>query len=501
MLSSAEMRKAWKAYEAAPEKMVPTSFGDVSRPVAPETVDAWRALNSVISAHGYKVRAGDTGTYSDRDIAGTKLKSLHAYGVALDLNWNTNPVVNNPKQPVRFSSKATQADRAQDVRDGIADTDMTRQMVDDILAIRTNDGQRIFDWGGGWKSKIDTMHFEIDVAPTDLEAGVNSSTVRTEGMASTVPLAAESTEPGVSWSDAFITAHQSIEKWEGGFSNDPDDPGGATNYGITQKALAAWRGHPVTVDDVRNLSRDEARRIFYARYWQPMRLDDMPFPAALMTYNCGVNSGPGRGSVFLQRALNRQGANLAEDGDIGSMTVAAASSANQATLVRDYSAIYEQFYRGLSTWWKFGKGWMNRLRDVTNAALAAAGAEALVVAEPALAPQQPAGPGPGAKQPTIPSPTITETKGEPEMTAIDVALGGKYLLGKKTLIAGAAFAGLTVLYKSGLLNFGGDCTDTAADACKAAKASADNIYNTLTSLIATYGGLSAISKLERSAKE
>lgn len=488
-LTSAEMRKAWKAYEAAPSKMEHTSFGGVSCLVAPETKETWQALDAILKAHGYEVRAGDTGTYADRNIAGTSLKSLHAYGVALDLNWDTNPVNTKPKSPVRFSSKATQAARAKDVKNDLADTDMTRQMIDDILAIRTNAGMRPLEWGN-WKTKIDTMHFEIDASPADLAAGINWATVRTDGVATPAGGGAAAggigetgdTTPPAMWTDAFIKAHVLIEKWEGGFSNHPSDPGGATNFGITQAVLSDWRGHPVSVEDVRNLTREEARRIFYARYWRPMRLDEIPYPAALMSYNCGVNSGPKRGGIFLQRALNRQGAALSEDGAIGAKTIAAADTAGQVRLVSDFSAIYEEFYRSLSIWPVFGKGWMNRLNDITAAANAAAGGESVPVA--ALGMVAKLAPDAAGIATTIPASNQTPvTKEEPAMTAIDVALGGKYLVGKKTLIAGAAYAALTVLHQTSMLTID------------------PKIYEMLVQLIVTYGGLSALSKFERSKPE
>lgn len=485
-LTTTEMRKAWKSYEAAPSKMEHTSFGGVSCLVAPESKETWQALDAVLTAHGYQVRAGDTGTYADRDIAGTSSKSLHAYGVALDLNWDTNPVNYKPKSPVRFSAKATQAERAQDVRNGVADTDMTRQMIDDILAIRTNAGIRPLEWGN-WKTKIDTMHFEIDASPADLAAGINWATVRKDGRVQPavglVEVAGFTAEPPPApWTDAFIKAHVLIEKWEGNFSNHPSDPGGATKFGITQATLSAWRGHPVSIEDVRSLTREEARRIFYTRYWRPMRLDDVPYPAALMTYNCGVNSGPQRGGLFLQRALNRQGAGLTEDGAIGARTVAAADAAAQLRLVTDFSAIYEEFYRSLSTWPVFGKGWMSRLNEITAAAKAASGGAPAPVSLLDNPGANAAGPAGDTAIPPAASSTIV-TKEEPPMTAIDVALGGKYLLGKKTLIAGAAFAALMVLHKISVLTID------------------DKTYDMLVQLIATYGGLSALSKVERTNAE
>lgn len=498
-LSTAELRKAWKAYEAAPAKLVEARIGADKVLVAPETEEAWRAFDAVLSAHKYAVRKADTATYVDKTIKGSTGKSLHAFGLALDLNWNTNPVKYNPKTPLRFSGKASQAERAADVKAGIADTDMSQKMVDDLLAIRTNGGERIFEWGGMWNSLIDTMHFEIDLPPASMKTGVNWATVRAEGNTAAEPAAFTATglstaknalpiasdlkaaESASTPSTAFLDAHAFIQRWEGGFVNDPDDPGGATNYGVTQAVLAQWRGHPVTVEDVRDMTLAEAQHIFHARYWRPMRCDELPYPAALMSYNCGVNSGPGRGGRFLQAALNRQGNTLAVDGSIGDLTIKVAGQADQARLVRDYRDAYEAFYRSLPTWWKFGKGWMNRLNDVSAGAMSAAGGQAVFALESAsitLPSQITTDAKPANDIASVTS--TTTTQGEPNMTAIDTALGGKNLVGKKTLIAGVAFAIFTALDKFGLLQL------------------ADDMKDMVVTLIATYGGLSALSKVERS---
>jgi lysozyme family protein len=64
--------------------------------------------------------------------------------------------------------------------------------------------------------------------------------------------------------------------YEGGYSNDPRDPGGPTNMGVTQKTLAAWRGEPVSAADVKALTLDEARKIYKAQYWDRVRADRLP---------------------------------------------------------------------------------------------------------------------------------------------------------------------------------------------------------------------------------
>lgn len=60
---------------------------------------------------------------------------------------------------------------------------------------------------------------------------------------------------------------------EGGYTDDPDDPGGATKYGITFATLQEWRMQPITKDDVKYLTLDEAKEIYYHKYWLPLNLD------------------------------------------------------------------------------------------------------------------------------------------------------------------------------------------------------------------------------------
>lgn len=119
------------------------------------------------------------------------------------------------------------------------------------------------------------------------------------------------------------------------YTNDPRDSGGPTKYGITQAALAAWRGHPVTPEDVRFLLMDEAAKIYRDRYYQKPGFADVatlsPTIAAKLT-DCGVNMGPPTAATFLQRALNifNQGGKLysdiSADGQIGPGTLGALQS-------------------------------------------------------------------------------------------------------------------------------------------------------------------------------
>jgi lysozyme family protein len=134
--------------------------------------------------------------------------------------------------------------------------------------------------------------------------------------------------------------------------------------GITHKTLAAWRGKPVTKADVRALSRDEATAIYAARYWKPIRGDDLPRGLDLVAFDAAVNAGPARGARFLQSGLG-----VTPDGKIGPQTLAAAQAAYVPAAIQRAIAFRLAFHRSLKTWPTFGKGWTARISSVEKRAL------------------------------------------------------------------------------------------------------------------------------------
>src|SRR3954447_9587673 len=92
--------------------------------------------------------------------------------------------------------------------------------------------------------------------------------------------------------DAFANCLAFVLEEEGGYSDMPGDPGGATNMGITRATLADWRGAPVSKDDVLSLERDEAAAIYRRRYWDAIRGDELPAGLDLALFDDAVNSGP-----------------------------------------------------------------------------------------------------------------------------------------------------------------------------------------------------------------
>lgn len=113
-------------------------------------IPAVQALDATMLAHRYTTRAADTGAYVCRQITGGTGYSLHAYGIAIDINWSTNP----------YSA----ANRLI--------TDMPPAMVSDITAMRTASDAPVWGWGGNYRSIKDTMHYEVVCTPADLATGI-----------------------------------------------------------------------------------------------------------------------------------------------------------------------------------------------------------------------------------------------------------------------------------------------------------------------------------------
>src|SRR5205085_12703724 len=78
---------------------------------------------------------------------------------------------------------------------------------------------------------------------------------------------------------------------EGGYVNHPSDPGGPTNFGITIADYRAYVKPDATADDIRNMTVDDAKRIYRKRYWDVQRCDELPAGVDYSAFDYGVNSG------------------------------------------------------------------------------------------------------------------------------------------------------------------------------------------------------------------
>ena len=157
------------------------------------------------------------------------------------------------------------------------------------------------------------------------------------------------------WEEAL----KHILKYEGGYVNHKDDPGGRTNLGVTQRVWEDWTGKPATEEDMRGLTVAMVSPLYKKRYWDAVRGDDLPSGVDLCVFDCAVNAGVGRASKFLQQAVG-----VTADGQIGPMTGAATTAKPAEEVIEAFCNLRETHYKSLSTFATFGKGWMNRLGAV-----------------------------------------------------------------------------------------------------------------------------------------
>ena len=160
---------------------------------------------------------------------------------------------------------------------------------------------------------------------------------------------------------------------EGGWSDHPKDPGGATMKGVTLAVFRRW--YPgATKADLRAISDADVEKIYRVGYWNPARGEDLPAGVDLAVFDFGVNSGVSRASKYLQALVDTK-----QDGVVGPATLAAVSIHRAPDLVRRLCARRLSFVRGLSTWATFGRGWSRRIADIEARGVKMAGASVVTI--------------------------------------------------------------------------------------------------------------------------
>ncbi|HEY5289118.1 MAG TPA: glycosyl hydrolase 108 family protein [Caulobacteraceae bacterium] len=154
---------------------------------------------------------------------------------------------------------------------------------------------------------------------------------------------------------------------EGGYSNNPNDPGGPTNLGITQQTLSGWLGHPATVADVQGLTQATVEPLYETEYYNAAHCQQLAAGVDLMIFDEAVNQGVGRAIRSLQQAVG-----VTADGGFGPITLAAAQAAKPVDTINRVHDIRAAFYRGLSDFDIFGVGWISRIDRTRTLALAMA---------------------------------------------------------------------------------------------------------------------------------
>lgn len=127
-----------------------------------------------------------------------------------------------------------------------------------------------------------------------------------------------------------------ILKDEGGYTNNPQDHGGPTNFGITLKDLAEWRGQPVTAQDVENMQLSEAQEIYYEWYLKPMSIDQIKSMAiATALADTGILYGSVTTIRLAQTVCKGFGYGLVVDGMVGPITLKALNMVNPSLFIKN----------------------------------------------------------------------------------------------------------------------------------------------------------------------
>jgi lysozyme family protein len=148
-------------------------------------------------------------------------------------------------------------------------------------------------------------------------------------------------------------------KSEGGFVNHPSDPGGMTNLGVTKATWENWVGRESDEAEMRGLTPEKVEPLYKKKYWDAVRGDELPMGLDYLMFDFAVNAGAGRAIKTLQTAVG-----VTPDGGFGPMTMAAVQAVDPVDLIERFSQAKEDFYRSLTTFATFGKGWLNRVADV-----------------------------------------------------------------------------------------------------------------------------------------
>jgi len=160
--------------------------------------------------------------------------------------------------------------------------------------------------------------------------------------------------------ETFNKAFELLLQFEGGYVNDPDDPGGETKFGISKSEYPDL--------DIKNLTVEQAKEIYWRDYWLKAKCPDLEAyhpKLAIYHFDTAVNTGIRTAGRILQRAVNKQGFRLYIDGIVGPITVSTIRKCHIGTLLRDYLLQRVEYYTKIADknkdLRKFFRGWINRV--------------------------------------------------------------------------------------------------------------------------------------------
>lgn len=146
----------------------------------------------------------------------------------------------------------------------------------------------------------------------------------------------------------FQVAFDRLIGHEGGYVQDPNDPGGETQWGISK------RSYPFV--NIRELTREDARAIYRRDFWARIHADDLADGVAFQVFDFAVNSGIETAVRSLQRAVG-----VADDGHWGPVSQAAAQAMSESDVILRLNGVRLDYMTRLANWPHHGKGWARRI--------------------------------------------------------------------------------------------------------------------------------------------
>lgn len=164
----------------------------------------------------------------------------------------------------------------------------------------------------------------------------------------------------------FDKAVNKVLLHEGGFVNHPNDRGGATNWGITQKVYEDFIGRSVSIDEIKNMPKGNAVRIYKEQYWDKVKGDEIKsYAIAFALFDQAVNRGHVSATKQAQKVLD-----IYPDGIFGNETLKHINNFNEKKFLEEYLKYSEDFYRTLvrnnPSQEVFLKGWLNRVESIRD---------------------------------------------------------------------------------------------------------------------------------------
>jgi lysozyme family protein len=150
-----------------------------------------------------------------------------------------------------------------------------------------------------------------------------------------------------------------VLKSEGGYVNNPKDPGGETMMGVTKAAWSTYLKRPIANGEMAKLTVADITPFYKALYWDKSYCPQLPLGIDYMVFDASVNMGVGQSIRLLQKSLG-----CVADGVIGPNTMKLINETSVNDMIDKFSAQKEQFYRSLALFNTFGKGWLSRVAQV-----------------------------------------------------------------------------------------------------------------------------------------